>query len=95
MYYVLFTQGTDGGQSVLRSVLPESEPVRRADSGVTGLVVDVVDTERGESGLGALLGEDENAESGLCVLGDAFAAERALPFIISEYSDGDGFHDVR
>lgn len=62
--------------------MSETEPVRRADSGVTGLVLDVVDTERGESGLGTLLGEDENAESGLCVLGEA--AERGLPFTISE-----------
>ena len=57
-------------------------------------MVVVVDTERGESGLAALLGEDEKAESGLCVLGDAPGIGRDLPCIISRCSDGDGFHDV-
>ena len=71
---------TDGGQSVLSNEFRFPVVVRRADSGVTGLVVDVDDIER--------------AESGLDVLGDA-PDERGLPCNISKYSDGEGFHDVR
>lgn len=76
---------------MLNKVFPA--PARSEDSGVTGLVEETVDIDPEERGLVVLLAE-ESAESGLCVFGDA-ADDLDLPFIVSAYSEGDGFHDVR
>ena len=73
--------------------IPTPAPAWRADSGVMGLAEEIVDTESADRGLVVLLA-DENAESGLSAFGDA-PDDLDLPFIISLYSEGDGFHDVR
>ena len=68
---------TDGSNVLMRVLLGLVVPVpARSASGVIGLVVDVVDTERGESGLVLF---DESDESGLPALGDAFV-DQDLPW---------------
>ena len=86
-------QSDTEGSRVLSNVFP-GLVTERSVSGVTGLAVDAVETDRGDSGLVVVL-FDDTLDSGLLELGDA-PDDLDFPWSNSRYSEVvEGFHEDR